>query len=102
MPATLNPGILLARRSGAMDSGVSRIPAFKLYESSVKAQTPPGTAICEFPDGHWLVPIRKHLAKTDKGRIGAFEELAIRVQCTIPKTGKALETSQSSEHRVGS
>jgi hypothetical protein len=41
--------------------------------------------------------IRKHLAKADKGRIGAFEELVIRLQCKISKTWKALETSQSSD-----
>jgi len=33
----------------------------------------------------------------DKGRNGAFEEIVIRVQCKIPKTGKALETSKSSD-----
>jgi hypothetical protein len=44
----------------------------------------------------YLVPIRKHLTKVYKDRIGAFEELVIRHQCKILKTGKALETNQSS------
>jgi len=35
-----------------------------------------------------------------KGRNGAFEEFVIRLQCKIPKTGNALETSESSGQRV--
>jgi hypothetical protein len=46
--------------------------------------------------GPYPVFIRKHPAKADKGQIGAFEELVILPQCKIAKTGKALETSQSS------
>jgi len=31
-----------------------------------------------------------------KGRSGAFEEIVMRLHCTIPTAGKALETSESS------
>jgi len=36
----------------------------------------------------------------DKGWSRAFEEIVIRVQCTIPKTGKVFETSISSGQSV--
>ncbi len=36
----------------------------------------------------------------DKGLSGASEEMVIRLPCTIPKAGKALETGKSSGHWV--
>jgi hypothetical protein len=40
----------------------------------------------------WKLPVRG-----DKGRSGAFEEIVIRFQCTISKTGKALEANTNSD-----
>ncbi len=50
----------------------------------------------------WSISFRPEIPeKADKGWIGAFEELVIRVQCKISNTGKALETGQSSDRKVG-
>ncbi len=45
----------------------------------------------------YLVFIRTLLVMADNGRSGAFEEMVIRLQCTIPNAGKALETGKSSD-----
>jgi len=43
-----------------------------------------------------IVSIRKLQVMAEKGRSWAFEEIVIQFQCKISKTGKAFETSKSS------
>jgi len=56
----------------------------------------PGFFLKRIPAGKSL-RVRKLLVMADQGRSGALEEIVIRLQCKISKTGKALETSKSSD-----
>jgi len=61
----------------------------------------PGISACRSRSiplsGIYLMFIRKFPVIADQGRSGAFEEIVIRLHGRIPKTGKALETSKSSD-----